>query len=430
MSGERIRAFCAGALIVAGSVSAATASTAGVASGPALTLGAVSHPHAPTAGRNPAALPLSPVVGTALLRLGGGVEIGPVDNLVDELEDLQDFLDRDDLGVTEAEEVVERFDAFLRQAGEEGYVKVSAFGHVPLTPLSVRSPWGPGAVSVDVRYTGQSRLNVLDAPLVVDLTGGNADLSTNTSLYIKGAVVREIAVGYGRPVWRGGRGELMAGATVTHYQADLSKVVIPLQDTDDVGDAIADEYDANQVTSTAWGADLGFLWVTPFYRAGAVGRNLNAPEFSYGAIGQDCAALSGGEQTRCEAAQSFAHRIDLDETWTMDPQLTLEGAVHTEDQVWVVAASVDVNEVRDPVGDPVQWATVSISTASPVRLMPAWRFGYRANLAGSELRYVTTGLTLFRFLELDIAYALDGVEFEDEDYPRGVMFNVGLGLSF
>ncbi len=430
MSGMRALSLFGGAVLAAGLVSAAGASTTGLSSGTALTFGGVSHPHAPAAGRNPASAPAGPAFGMGLLQLGLAAEIGPVDNLVDELDDLQDLLDQDDLGVEDAEEAVERFEAFLEQAGKDGYIKAGGFGHAPLTPLSVRSPWGGGGVSLDLRYTGQGRLGILDAPLEISIDGAEADLNTNTSLYIKGAVVREIAVGYGRPVWSSSGGTLMAGVGVTHYQGDLSKTVIPLQDTDDIGDAISDEYDADQETSTAVGADLGLLWVTPRYRVGATGRNLNEPALDYGAIGQECGDLTGEERTRCEAAQSFADRIDLEETWTMDPQWTLEGALYTEDQTWVVAASVDVNEARDAVGDTFQWAVLSVSTASPLRLMPAWRFGYRENLTGTELSYVTTGLTLFRTLELDIAYALDGVEYEDEDYPRGVMFNVGFSLSF
>ncbi len=427
MTARRIARF---ALVATAAVPALAVAATGVSSGPASTLGQVSHPHAAQAGGNPAGLPLVRRGETSLLRGGVAAELGPVNNLIDELDDLQDELDDPPETVEGAEGVKEDFDDFLVQAGEDGYAKVSGFAHVPFAPLALQLPWGEGAFSLDVRFTGQSRLGILDAPLEVAVAGDDVDLTTNTSLYVKGAVVREISAGYGREVYSGERGQLFAGATLRHYHADLSKIVVRLQDADDVGDTITDEYDANQESATAVGADLGLLWASDHYRVGLTGRNLNEPTLDYPAVGQSCGGLSGTEAQRCEAAQGFGDRIDLEETWTLDAQGTVEGALYTEDQSWVVAASVDTNEVRDPVGDEFQWAAISVSTVPQIRLMPEWRFGYRENLAGSELSYVTTGLTLFRALSLDIAYGLDSVDYEDESYPRSFQANVGLDFSF
>ncbi|ABM62828.1 conjugal transfer protein TraF [Halorhodospira halophila] len=428
------------ALVVAGSASAAAplalATPVGMSAGSALTLGSVSHPHHAGAGGNPAALGLQRQRFQAGIHAGLAAELGPVDQLIDELDDLQDRLDdglspgdfEDSADFQAAvEEEVERLQAFLEDAGRDGYVK--ATGHAA-APVRMALPWGEGGLSLSVRYSGQSRLGILDAPLTADIEDETAELSTNTSLYVKGAVLRELTLGYGQPVWSAGGGRLHAGASLTHYQSDLSKIVVPLQDTEDVGDTLSDEYDANQERDTAIGANAGVVWEADRYQLGATARNLNKPRLDYPAVGEGCDRLDGEAQTRCEAAQDFAGRIDLSETWTLDPQMTLEAAAYNEDRTWVLAGSLDLSDVRDPVGDEVQWAAVSVSAAPALRLMPEWRFGYRENLAGSELRYVTTGLTLFRTLELDLAYSLDGVEYDDEDYPRSAMLNLGLDVSF
>lgn len=407
----------------------ASAHTAGMTPGAGLTLGSVSHPHALGAGANPAALPRTPGIDLNLLQVGVAGELGPVDSLIDELDDLQDLLEEENLDPDFAQEAEGRFNAFLEQAGRDGYAKLTGAASVPLTPVRVRSPVGEASgISFDVRFTGQGRLDVLDAP--VELEAGDTELSTDTALSVKGAEVREVTAGYGRRVLRNDAGELQVGGTLTHYQAKLSKIVFRLEDTDDVGDTVTEEFDSNQRTTSELGAGLGLLWTARNYQVGATARNLNKPEFDFPAIGEDCGDLDGDDRERCEAAEQFAERIDREGTWTLDPQMTLEGALYTEDRTWVLAGSVDVSDVDDPVGDEVQWAAVSVSTDPRMRLMPSWRFGYRENLSGTERRYVTTGLSLFRALDLDIAYDLDSVEFDEEDYPRSLWVNLGLRLSF
>lgn len=417
-TGLRYAAPCA--LMVA--MGSAHAGTAGIAHGPSLTLGAVSHPHQPMAGGNPAALGAVDRTRLALVRAGVAGELGPVDGLIEELDDIQDAI-----GTEPPQQTIDDFNTFIERAGRDGYAKATGYANVPLTPLQIQSPLGEGGLSFEVRYTGQSRLSVIDAPIELE---GN-ELTTDTSLEIRGAVVREIKAGYGFPILQNESGRLSVGGTLTHYEADLSRVNFRLEDVDDVGDTITDEYDANEQTERAVGAGLGVLWQARNYSLGATGRNLNKPEMDFPVIGQDCAALGGEAQAGCETIRDeFADQVNLQESWTLDPQMTLEGALYTTDQTWVLAGSVDLSDVDDPAGDEVQWASVSVSADPQIGWIPAWRFGYRENLAGTELRYVTTGLSLFRMLDLDIAYARDSVEYDDEDYPRALMVNLGLSVAF
>ena len=70
-----------------------------------------------------------------------------------------------------------------------------------------------------------------------------------------------------------------------------------------------------------------------------------------------------------------------------------------------------------------------IRSASPIHSSPAlpgWRLGYRQNLAGSEIGYITGGVTLFRVLTLDAAMSTETVD----SVPRAFMFNAGVGVRF
>lgn len=118
-------------------------------------------------------------------------------------------------------------------------------------------------------------------------------------------------------------------------------------------------------------------------------------------------------------------------TYEMKPQLQLEGAVYSESQNWVVNAGLDANAVPDPVGRDFQWLTLSGAYATDSWWIPGARVGYRTNLAGSKLSYVTGGLTMFKALSLDVAYGLDSVtDDKGNSIPRSAMINLGLQMTF
>jgi hypothetical protein len=108
----------------------------------------------------------------------------------------------------------------------------------------------------------------------------------------------------------------------------------------------------------------------------------------------------------------------------------LEGALYTESQNWVISLAADANAVSDPFGDEYQWFTASAAYATDSWLIPGFRVGYRQNMAGSELNYATAGATLFKALNLDLAYALEDITIDGNTVPRGLILNLGLELTF
>ncbi|MBB5021460.1 conjugal transfer protein TraF [Desulfurispira natronophila] len=400
-------------------------------SGSSLTLGPLSNPHhLSSLTHNPAAGSLATDDGNRyrfglLTSVGAGYELGPVDSLVDELDDLADRIDDID-NFSDFQDLKDDFDDLLVQMGQDGYLKVSAFAHVPLMPIAITHSLWHGTLIFDASYNGAVRMGVLDSP--IEWNDESAEAFTNTSLYLKGAAVREISLGYSMP-WAITGNRLHTGVRLKHYEGDLYKNVIALMDSDDVSDTFEDEYDANEHNDSDIGIDIGVLWSDDFYHLGATLRNANEPSLRYPVLG-NCNGLTGSARTNCETAKDFSHRINMEERYTMTPQAQLEGALHSPDKFWLIGASVDANPVYDSVGDEVQWAALGLAFNTNSWVIPAYRFGYRTNLAGSELSYVTTGFTLFRVLSLDVAYGLDKVEFDEEEYPRSMAFNLGLEVSF
>ncbi len=371
-----------------------------------------------------------------LSSIGTSVEVGPVDNYADEIEALGDELEAFNNSTTksqsQANAIRDRFNSFLQDAGENGYMNLGIAAEVPLFPLvySSRAFLG-GSLVFDANVSAVVKMSVLDSPIEYNqLAPDEAKLETNTALYLKTAQVGELSLGYSRQLWTGDAGSLSAGLRASYYLLGLRKTVVGVAVADNVTQLMEDERDKSTDYQSGYGVDLGLLWQARNYRIGTTLRNVNSPSFDYDPIGVDCGALSGASQDSCLIAQSYANEIDLRETYVMDPQGNVELAYFSDSRNWVISATVDTNPVNDPLANQYQWAVIGAGYATSSWWIPGFRVGYRKNLAGSQLSYATLGLTLFKMLNIDAAYGLETIEIDQSQAPRSVMINAGLEVLF
>ncbi len=364
-----------------------------------------------------------------LSSFGIGMEVGPVDNFADEIDDLIDELDRDDISLAEGNALVDRFNGILEPLGRDGYVKVHGGLQVPLFPMLYRS--GFGVFTADANISGQARLGFLDSPLTYNPV--EEEVETASAAYVKAGQITEIAVGFSRPVWRPSAGQLVVGGNVRYLQAKLSKQVVALdsvEDDEDVADILEDSYDANERKSSNVTFDVGAIFDFSNYRVGVTLANLTEPEFEYGAIGTNCGALSGSAQYNCYTAAFYGDRIALNETWTLERLATLEGVMFFASGAGSLAASVDLNDVHDPVGDLNQNLKVALGYKTQTHWLPDLRLGYRKNLAGSELSSASVGFTFFGRVHFDVACGLESTAIDGSSVPRTVAFNLGFEMGY
>lgn len=364
-----------------------------------------------------------------LSSLGLGTEVGPVDNFADEIDDLIDELDRDDISLSEGNALVERFNSILEPLSRDGYVKVHGGVQVPLFPMLYRS--NLGVFTADANISGQARLGFLDAPLTYNPVA--EEVETASAAYVKAGQIAEIAVGFSRPVWQPSAGQLILGGNLRYLQAKLSKQVVALdsvEDDEDVEDILKDSYDANERKSSNVTLDVGAIFNFSDYRVGMTLANLTEPEFKYGAIGSNCGALSGSAQYNCYTAAFYSDRIALNETWTLERLATLEGAMFFASGAGSLAASVDLNDVHDPVGDLNQNLKVALGYKTETNWLPDFRLGYRKNLAGTELSSASVGFTFFGSVHFDVACGLESTRIDGSSVPRTMAFNLGFEMGY
>lgn len=369
--------------------------------------------------------------------LGVDVEVGEVDNFLDDVDELIDELDKDNLTINEANAVKAKFDALLPKMGEDAQVTLGLGVHVPFMPFAVKSDTLGGVLSFDLKAQGLFDIRFLDAPLEIQTVGGNSTLETDSSMYVKGGTMLTGSLGYSREVWYPSFVEdsiLYAGVQANIYKVSLNKQVLALSniEDDEVSDAIQDEFEENTVDTTQLGIDFGLLWAMPNAQVGVTFANINEPEFDYGAIGTNCASIADPiRQSNCFVAQNrFSGEIDLNETAVMNAQTTVEGALFTQDKQWVFSGAADLNSVYDLVGRETQYLSAAASYFPNSYIIPSLRLGLSKNMAGSKLTTVGFGTTLFGVMNIDLSASLDTVEIDGTKAPRHFGFNIGFEEKF
>lgn len=422
------------------------ARTDGINSGSNLTLGPSSNSHSLFAGSsNPAAASL--VVDederwrlNYLPTLTTTLEVGNVDNFVDELDELIDLIEDPSTNTESVDEVLDRFNAVLVQMGDEGYLKSSVRISAPLFPVYYRSDALGGTLFSELTVSTQIGLSVLDAPL--EYNEQNDTFNTSTSAYVKSGIDTTLAMGYSRELpsvasWLGlDSGTLLGGVKMKVSTVELSKQLFALQllDGRDIEEVIEDEYDSNLVKTTEVGLDIGLLYQTENYRIGATISDINEPSFDYGEIGVNCGERDDGSValSNCENAAYFTQvlgEISSNETHKRHAVVTLDG-LYSFNEKWSVTSAIELAKYDDMVGRQNQWFHIAAAYDSQSRWMPSTRVGFQKNLAGSKLGSVNFGFTFFKTLTFDVEWGLDSVSVDGSTVPRRLGFALGLQESF
>ena len=244
-------------------------------------------------------------------------------------------------------------------------------------------------------------------------------IDNDSSMISKSTQTTELNLGFSRQAWSSGAGSLFVGVEARLYLKQLSRLSVrfgDITDSEELFDAIRD---ADFRTDEGAGIDVGALWVGRNYQLGAQITNVNEPKFVFPDVNL--------EPYRTPGAIAF---LQKDQVYEMDRQLKLEGSVFTSDRRWSAHLGVDADSATDPMGDRFQWLTLSAGFMTESRWVPGVRVGLRQNLTGTELGYLSIGLTAFKIVNIDIASALDTVRIDGKKLPQGLMGSIGFQIAW
>ncbi len=270
-----------------------------------------------------------------------------------------------------------------------------------------------------------------DPPEIFDLSGGvfmrvdpNTDSTriqfvNDSSLLSKSTQTYELNFGYSRQVWPTKAGSLFLGGEARMYFMKLSRLSVRFGDITDSDELFEAIRHADWRDDEGLGVDLGALWVADNYQLGLQVTNINEPGFRFPAVNLEP-----------YTSLDIINFLVTDAVYDMERQWKLEASVFSPNRRWTANLGLDANAVPDPLGDDYQWLTLSGGYTTNSWWIPGIRFGYRQNLAGTELGYVGFGMTLFKFVNFDIQSALDTVNISGTKLPRGLMASLGFQIAW
>lgn len=378
---------------------------------------------------------------------GVGVEFGEVDGLYDRINAEADKYQFSQTitntgsaaaAAAEVDAAVASLNSVLADVQTNGYAK--AFGSLNI-PLVIAHKGLGGSLVFDLSKSFVTRATGLHETVTFNSTAAQAgtddptddvvvtfdgfgvptgySFDNDSSILIKASLLTDLSLGYSHSLFKTKGANLYAGARAHYYTVEQSRLAIRMTSLTDVQQQFEDAMDQSRESDSGMGVDLGVLWVSEHYRAGATLANVNEPSFDTSTIDLTGYDLSG----------PVAQKLAADNSYTMEKQLQLEAAIYTASQNWVISGGLDVNAVKDELGDEYRWATVSAAYATDTWWLPGIRAGIRKNLAGTEINYLSVGATL-AMVNLDLAWSSDKVTIDGDTVPRGAIFNLGLDFTF
>jgi hypothetical protein len=372
----------------------------------------------------------------------GGIDLGQIWDSLD--PDIQDELN------AIAGEVARQV-AILALISAEGYGKAWIAADVPVALSKPR--WG-GAWTMQLHWSGTSRAfglleniefdseqarvaiqdwfdtEVAGRPSTLQLGGqvfllldalGNVRLSlqNDSAIFFKATQLLTASTGYSRAAWSNDAGTLFIGGEVDLHDMRLSGLGVRFGDMTDSEELFDQIRNADYERDTQLGFDAGVLWVADNYQLGAQLTNLNEPDFRFPQI--DTSPFKNA---------SIIRRIEEGRIYKMERQLKLEASLFSRDRKWSWHLGLDANATSDPVGDEFQWLTLSGGVDTGSWWLPNVRLGYRQNLAGTEKGYASLGMTLFKYVNIDLASSLGVTKIDGRTLPEGLMFSMGFQIEW
>jgi hypothetical protein len=242
-------------------------------------------------------------------------------------------------------------------------------------------------------------------------------VENDSLLLIKAAKIAQFSLSYSRNVIKSDAGDLYLGIKPTFYRIGLTHASTRIGEVTDTEALFDDIKSADFIYENGFDVDLGLVWAAENYQLGASITSIL--EHTY-----DFPDFNKADFTSIR----IVNQLNQHSTYIMERQLKVEVGIYTDQRQWSLNAELDANSVADPMRDDYQWLTLTGGYAADSWWLPSARIGFSRNLVGSKLTYINAGITVMKFLNIDVATTLDTVTLDGNEMRRGA--NLRLGVQF
>lgn len=242
-------------------------------------------------------------------------------------------------------------------------------------------------------------------------------LDNDSLLLVKATKIVQFSFSYSNQAFHSDKGDLYWGVKPTYYRVGLTHASTRIGEITDTEALFNDINDAKFIYENGFDADFGLVWSADHYQLGASITSIFEHTYDFPEFERD--------NFRSE---NILNQLSQQESFTMERQLKLEAGIFTDQRHWSLHAELDANAVSDPMHDDYQWLTITGGYAADSWWLPSARIGFSRNLAGTKLAYINAGVTMMKFINLDVATTIDTVSLDGKEMRRGA--NIRLGVQF
>ncbi|PKH86043.1 conjugal transfer protein TraF [Colwellia sp. Bg11-28] len=242
-------------------------------------------------------------------------------------------------------------------------------------------------------------------------------VDNDSLLLVKATKIAQFSLSYSRNVIQSDAGDLYLGVKPIFYRVGLTHTSTRIGEITDTEDLFEDIKDADFIYQNGFDVDLGIVWAADHYQVGASVNSLFEHTYEFPDFDR-----------RSFTSLKILSQLNDQSSYTMERQLKLEAGIFTDQRHWSLNLELDANAVEDPMHDDYQWFTLTGGYAADSWWLPSARLGFSRNLAGSKLAYVNAGVTVMKFINIDVATTLDTVTLDGSEMLRGA--NIRLGVQF
>ncbi|PKG81345.1 hypothetical protein CXF85_17880 [Colwellia sp. 75C3] len=263
----------------------------------------------------------------------------------------------------------------------------------------------------------------------IDLSGGmtlfydpankkiKLSVENDSLLLVKATKIAQFSLSYSRNIIKSDAGDLYWGIKPTFYRVGLTNVGTRIGEVSDTEALFDDIKNTDFIYQNGFDVDLGLVWAADHYQLGVSVNNTfehtyKFPDFDKGTF----------------TSVRILNQLNQHSAYTMERQLKLEAGIFTDQRHWSLNVELDANPVEDSMRDDYQWFTLTAGYAADSWWLPSARIGLSRNLAGSQLGYINAGVTVMRFINIDVATTIDTVTLDGDEMRRGI--NLRLGVQF
>lgn len=242
-------------------------------------------------------------------------------------------------------------------------------------------------------------------------------IKNDSLLLIKAAKVSQYSLAYSKNAIQTDAGGLYWGIKPTFYRIGLTNTGTRIGEITDTEELFNDIKNADFSYENGYDVDLGILWAAEHYQLGASLTSLFEHEYEFPDL----------DRSRF-SSESILRELDQQDSYIMERQLKLEAGIYTDQRHWSLNVELDANPISDPMHDDYQWFTLTAGYAADSWWLSSARLGMSRNLAGTGLGYINAGVTVMKFINIDVATTLDTVTLDGSERRRGA--NIRLGVQF